>query len=82
MSCRAFTVIQRSIAPLRRRWQEQLVPVARIVPGDVIWLSAGNLNPADGRVMKAQDFLGSGARRMCRRRPSRRRWQGRRGARA
>ncbi|MBP9951619.1 MAG: HAD-IC family P-type ATPase, partial [Cypionkella sp.] len=40
---------------------EQLVPVALIVPGDVILLSAGNLIPADGRVIEAQDFLVSQA---------------------
>lgn len=37
------------------------VPVREIVPGDVIVLSAGNLVPADGRVIAAQDFLVSEA---------------------
>lgn len=36
---------------------EKEVPVHEIVPGDVIVLSAGNLVPADGRVIAAQDFL-------------------------
>ena len=33
------------------------VPVEAIVPGDVFLLSAGNLVPADGLVLEAQDFL-------------------------
>ncbi|MCX7888618.1 MAG: magnesium-translocating P-type ATPase [Rhodobacteraceae bacterium] len=37
------------------------LPVAAVVPGDVILLSAGNLIPADGRVIEAQDFLVSEA---------------------
>ena len=36
---------------------ERDVPVHTIVPGDMIVLSAGNLIPADGRVIEAQDFL-------------------------
>jgi len=40
---------------------EQALPVAQIVPGDVILLSAGNLIPADGVVIEAQDFLVSEA---------------------
>lgn len=39
----------------------QVIPVREIVPGDVILLSAGNLVPADGRVIAAQDFLVSEA---------------------
>ncbi|HEY0722231.1 MAG TPA: magnesium-translocating P-type ATPase [Gammaproteobacteria bacterium] len=33
------------------------VPSAAIVPGDVIRLAAGNLVPADGLVLEAEDFL-------------------------
>jgi Mg2+-importing ATPase len=40
---------------------EQVLPVTQIVPGDVILLSAGNLIPADGIVIEAQDFLVSEA---------------------
>ena len=40
-----------------REGVEQTVPVSTIVPGDLILLSAGNLIPADGRVIEAQDFL-------------------------
>jgi Mg2+-importing ATPase len=40
---------------------EQVVPVSTVVPGDHILLSAGNLIPADGLVLKAQDFLVSEA---------------------
>jgi P-type Mg2+ transporter len=39
----------------------QAVPVSTIVPGDHILLSAGNLIPADGLVIEAQDFLVSEA---------------------
>lgn len=40
---------------------EQTVPVSTVVPGDLILLSAGNLIPADGLVIEAQDFLVSEA---------------------
>src|SRR5690606_30245289 len=40
---------------------EQVVPVTQLVPGDVVLLSAGNLVPADGLVLEAQDFLVSEA---------------------
>jgi Mg2+-importing ATPase len=40
---------------------EQSVPVSTIVPGDLILLSAGNLIPADGLVVEAEDFLVSEA---------------------
>jgi Mg2+-importing ATPase len=33
------------------------VPVGELVPGDVIHLSAGDLVPADGRVLEARDFF-------------------------
>ena len=40
---------------------ERVVPVSTIVPGDLILLSAGNLIPADGLVIEAEDFLVSEA---------------------
>ena len=40
---------------------ELMVPVSTVVPGDLILLSAGNLIPADGRVIEAVDFLVSEA---------------------
>ena len=36
-------------------------PVVELVPGDVVELSAGNLVPADGRVLSERDFLVSEA---------------------
>lgn len=44
-----------------RNGQPQTVDARTIVPGDVILLSAGNLVPADGVVLKARDFLVSQA---------------------
>lgn len=40
---------------------EKTVPVATVVPGDLVLLSAGNLVPADAVVIEAQDFLVSEA---------------------
>ena len=40
---------------------EKTVPVTSVVPGDLVLLSAGNLVPADGLVIEAQDFLVSEA---------------------
>jgi len=40
---------------------ERSAPFASVVPGDVILLSAGNLIPADGLVLEAEDFLVSEA---------------------
>jgi len=40
---------------------ERAMPVSTIVPGDLVLLSAGNLIPADGLVIEAQDFLVSEA---------------------
>lgn len=34
-----------------------VVPARDLVPGDIVTLSAGNLVPADGRVLEALDFL-------------------------
>ncbi|MFN3847025.1 MAG: HAD-IC family P-type ATPase, partial [Paracoccaceae bacterium] len=48
-------------ARVLRDGAERVLPVTQIVPGDVIVLSAGNLIPADGLVIEAQDFLVSEA---------------------
>ncbi len=48
-------------ARVLRDGAEHLTPVTQIVPGDVVLLSAGNLIPADGIVIEAQDFLVSEA---------------------
>lgn len=40
---------------------EMTVPSRQIVPGDLVLLTAGNLIPADGRVIAASDFLVSQA---------------------
>jgi Mg2+-importing ATPase len=48
-------------ARVLRDGQARNLPVTEIVPGDVVLLSAGNLIPADGRVLSAEDFLVSEA---------------------
>lgn len=48
-------------ARVLRDGREQVLPVIQIVPGDIVLLSAGNLIPADGVVIAAQDFLVSEA---------------------
>ncbi|MCF1708916.1 magnesium-translocating P-type ATPase [Tabrizicola sp. J26] len=48
-------------ARVLRDGAETSLPVSGLVPGDMILLSAGNLVPADGRVIEAQDFLVSEA---------------------
>ncbi|HEV8718702.1 MAG TPA: magnesium-translocating P-type ATPase [Candidatus Binatia bacterium] len=40
-----------------RDGKAQEAPLSELVPGDVILLSAGNLVPADGRVLEAKDFF-------------------------
>ena len=44
-------------ATVVRDGQRQEIAVAELVPGDVIFLSAGDLVPADARVLEAQDFF-------------------------
>lgn len=48
-------------ARVLRDGTDKVLPVAQIVPGDLVLLSAGNLIPADGIVIAAQDFLVSEA---------------------
>lgn len=40
-----------------RAGQQQSIPVAEVVPGDVVLLSAGSLIPADGVLIEAKDFF-------------------------
>ncbi len=44
-------------ARVRRDGRMATVPVADIVPGDVVALTAGTLVPADGLILSADDFL-------------------------
>ncbi|ODU53962.1 MAG: magnesium-translocating P-type ATPase [Acetobacteraceae bacterium SCN 69-10] len=44
-------------AQVLRDGVEQAVPVAGLVPGDRVRLSAGDLVPADGRLLEARDFF-------------------------
>ena len=40
-----------------RKSQRMEIPVEEIVPGDVIWLSAGDIIPADVRILSARDLF-------------------------
>jgi P-type Mg2+ transporter len=44
-------------ATVVRDGRTEEVPVADVVPGDVVRLAAGDLVPADGRVLEARDFF-------------------------
>ena len=44
-----------------RGGKKERVPFCALVPGDIVLLSAGNLLPADGRLLEATDFLVSEA---------------------
>ncbi|GAB3538314.1 magnesium-translocating P-type ATPase [Noviherbaspirillum agri] len=48
-------------ARVLRNGRLRTLPVASIVPGDIVRLSAGNLVPADGVILEATDFLVSEA---------------------
>jgi Mg2+-importing ATPase len=43
-------------ARVRREGREFEVPIARIVPGDIVLLAAGDIIPADARILTAKDF--------------------------
>ena len=61
---RAVAELQKRIelvVKVRRGGALRDVPAREIVPGDVVVLAAGNLVPADGRVLEARDFLVSEA---------------------
>jgi len=44
-------------ATVMRDGKHQEVPVAEVVPGDIVLLSAGDLIPADGLALEARDFF-------------------------
>src|SRR5512135_2062532 len=44
-------------AAVMRGGQAREIPVAELVPGDVVLLAAGDLVPADGRVLDARDLF-------------------------
>ncbi|MGV3591798.1 MAG: magnesium-translocating P-type ATPase [Gammaproteobacteria bacterium] len=48
-------------ARVLRSGVETTVPAAAVVPGDILLLAAGNIVPADGRILDAEDFLVSEA---------------------
>ena len=48
-------------ARVLRDGRELVIPAASVAPGDVVLLAAGNLIPADGRIVEARDFLVSEA---------------------
>ena len=57
---RAVAMLRSRLALTARAWRDgraAVVPVAELVPGDVVLLSAGNLVPADGIVLETRDFL-------------------------
>ncbi len=61
---KAVAELQRRIAltvRVRRGAGVVAVPARDLVPGDAVLLAAGNLVPADGRVLEARDFLVSEA---------------------
>jgi Mg2+-importing ATPase len=46
-----------TMATVTRGGVQQDVPLSDLVPGDIITLSAGNIVPADARVIQARDFF-------------------------
>jgi Mg2+-importing ATPase len=44
-------------ATVWRDGQKEELPVSRLVPGDIFFLSAGDIVPADGRILTAKDFF-------------------------
>ena len=44
-------------AHVQRDGKEQEIPIADLVPGDLISLAAGDMIPADARLLKARDFF-------------------------
>lgn len=60
----ALAALRRRLAlevRVRRGGAEVTIAATRVVPGDIVLLRAGNLVPADGLVLEAEDFLVSEA---------------------
>jgi P-type Mg2+ transporter len=54
-------LVQTSVAVLRDR-KEREIPLREVVPGDIVVLAAGDIIPADARVLQAKDlFIGQSA---------------------
>ena len=56
----AVEALRRSVAlqaDVRRDGAQAVVPVDRLVPGDVVHLSAGDIVPADGRLLESRDLF-------------------------
>jgi len=47
----------RTTATVIRNGQKQEIPIAHIVPGDIIYLSAGDIVPADVRLIESKDLF-------------------------
>ncbi len=47
----------RTTATVMRNGQKQEIPISQIIPGDIIYLSAGDLVPADVRLMESKDLF-------------------------
>lgn len=57
---RAAERLRASVALIERvlrDGRETTIPAEQIVPGDIVLLSAGDLVPADGRIIEARDFF-------------------------
>lgn len=64
----AMEALRRSIALRVRAWrngQAGEIEASRLVPGDVVELSAGDLVPADGRVQHRESIAYGATRRRC-----------------
>ena len=59
-SSRAVEKLQKLVqttARVRREGREFEVPITRVVPGDIVVLAAGDIIPADSRILAAKDFF-------------------------
>jgi Mg2+-importing ATPase len=56
-SAEKLRAMVKTTATVLRDGAKQEVPLQAIVPGDIIWLSAGDMVPADVRVLSAKDLF-------------------------